>query len=302
MIRLSNPLIGAERRLILISVLFSILVNTVCAQSIPADSRYLGQSPPGNTPVIFPLFVNRGYFAAERIAISADGREIYYSEIQSYYPLRGSGIKKYTLSDGKWTGPSYLFEGYAPSLSVSGDTMYLERDNSDQKYETYISVRNGHGWTKPERILTHIETTHYFQATRRGNCYVSSLSGNGAGLNDWCVLKITGSDTTVTSLGKPLNTDGENLDYFVSMDESYMIVTNRPGLAISFRNDNGSWTNPVNFGPKINFGLGSWGPYITPDNKYLFYTTGTRPDYSDVYVYWVRIDNIIDSIKATILN
>ena len=61
---------------------------------------------------------------------------------------------------------------------------------------------------------------------------------------------------------------------------------------IAISND-GSWTNPRNFGPEINFGLGSWGPCITPDNKYLFYSTGTKPDYSDVYVYWVRIDGLI---------
>jgi len=113
---------------------------------------------------------------------------------------------------------------------------------------------------------------------------------------------ITGSDTTALSLGRPLNTGGENLDFFVSRDESFMIVTNRPGLGISYRKDDGSWTNPRNFGPKIDFGLGSWGPYVTADNKFLFYSTGTKPDYSDVGVFWVRIDGIIDSLKNTNLS
>jgi hypothetical protein len=99
-----------------------------------------------------------------------------------------------------------------------------------------------------------------------------------------------------------VNTGGDNLDFYVSRDESYMIVTNRPQLAISYKNSDGNWTNPRNFGPKINFGLGSWGPWVTPDNKYLFYSTGTKPDYSDVAVYWVRIDYIIDSLKYTNLS
>jgi len=103
-------------------------------------------------------------------------------------------------------------------------------------------------------------------------------------------------------MGRPINTSGENLDFFVSRDESYMIVTNRPGLGISYRNNDGSWTNPRNFGPKIDFGLGSWGPYVTPDDKYLFYSTGTKPDYSDVSVYCVRIDGAIDSLKHTNLS
>ena len=97
----------------------------------------------------------------------------------------------------------------------------------------------------------------------------------------------------------PLNTAWDNLDFFVSRDESFMIVTTPFGLSISYPKKDGGWTNPRNLGTKINFGLGMWGPYVTPDNKYLFYTTGTKPDYSDVNVYWVRVDGLIDSLKHT---
>jgi hypothetical protein len=246
--------------------------------------------------------VNQGFFAAERIAISNDGRDIYYTEIEGYYPLRGENIKRYSFSDGKWTGPIDLFEGYAPALSVSGDTMYLERKDSTRSALAYISVKNGSGWGNPKRILTQFDTAHYYQVTRNGNYYLSSRSRKGAGLSDWCKVAVNGEDTTALSLGRPLNTGGENQDFFVSGDESFMIVTNRPQLGISYRKDDGSWTNPRNLGPEINFGLGSWGPWVTPDNKYLFYSTGTKPDYSDVGVFWVRVDGIIDSLKHTNLS
>jgi len=275
---------------ILLSVVLSFPGSSGFAQSIPAGSLFMGQNPPGNTPKIFPLPVNKGYFAAERIAISDDGRDIYYSEIKGYYPNTGESIKKYSFSNGKWNGPVTMFEGYAaPALSVTGDTMYLETN-----FETWISLKKGSGWTKPKRILTGLDSAHYFQVTGNGNYYISSKSGNGDGLSDWCKVLINAVDTSIISLGSPINTSDENLDFFVSRDESYMIVTNRPGLGISYRNNDGSWSNPVNFGPEIDFGLGSWGPWVTPDNKYLFYSTGTKHDYSDVYVYWVRIDGIID--------
>ncbi|MBK7712330.1 MAG: hypothetical protein IPJ37_16260 [Bacteroidales bacterium] len=253
----------------------------------------MDQTPPGNTPKIFPISVNPGFFAAERIAISDDGREIYYSEIKGYYPNTGESIKKYSFSEGKWTGPFVLFTGYAaPALSVTEDTLFLETN-----FETYVSLKNRSGWTKPGRILCSFDSAHYYQVTRKGNSYISSKSGKGEGLSDWCSIRFNATDTSAISLGKPLNTAGEELDFFVSGDESFMIVTNRPRLGISFRNKDGSWTDPRDFGPVINFGLGSWGPYVTRDNKYLFYSTGTKPDYSDVYVYWVRIDGIIDSLK-----
>ena len=261
--RNTNLQIGTGLKSILLSAVFSFLVNTVFTQSIPTGNLYLGQTPPGNTPKRFPLSVNQGFFAAERIAISNDGRDIYYSEIKGYYPIRGENIKRYSFSDGKWTGPIDLFEGYGPALSITGDTMYFERKDVEKKSETYISVKSGSGWGNTKRILTRLDKAHYYQVTRNGNYYISSITENGAGFNDWCKVIITGADTTASSLGRPLNTGAENLDFFVSRDESFMIVTNRPGLAISYRNNDGSWTNPRNFGPKIDFGLGSWGVALT---------------------------------------
>lgn len=288
----------ARLRSILLPVVFTLLANSCFTQSIPVGDLYLGQTPPANTPKAFPLFVNQGFFAAERIAISNDGKDIYYSEIKGYYPIRGENIKRYTFGNGKWNGPFNLFDGYAPALSVTGDTLYFQRNDLEIKSAVYMSVKEGSVWSDPKRILNKLNKAHYYQVTKKGNHYISSLSENGYGLNDWCNVLISGTDTTASSLGRPLNTGGENLDFFVSRDESFMIVTNRPQLAISFRKNDGNWTNPQNFGININFGLGSWGPWVTPDNKYLFYSTGTKPDYSDVAVYWVLIDCVIDSLKT----
>ena len=143
---------GTGLKSILLSAVFSFLANTGFTQSVTIGSNYLGQTPPGNTPKIFPLSVNQGFFAAERIAISNDSRDIYYSEIKGYYPIQGENIKKYRFSDGKWTGPFNLFEGYAPALSVTGDTMYFERKDLINNSETYISVKSSSGWGNPKRI------------------------------------------------------------------------------------------------------------------------------------------------------
>jgi hypothetical protein len=292
--RNNNLQIGTGLKSILLSIAISLIATSGFTQSIPAGSCFLGQTPPGNTPIRFPLSVSQGFFAAERIAISNDGMDIYYSELKGYYPNTGESVKKYSYSGGKWTGPFTLFEGYAaPALSVTGDTMYLETN-----FETYFSVKKRSGWTKPKRILLGLDSAHYYLVTGKRNLYISTKSGKGAGLSDWCKVVINGSDTTAISLERPMNSGGEDLDFFVSWDESFMIVTNRPALAISYKKDDGTWTNPRVFGKKIDFGLGSWGPWVTPDNKYLFYSTGTKPDYSDVAVYWVRIDGAIDSLKT----
>jgi hypothetical protein len=158
-----------ELKSILLSTIVSLLATTGFTQSIPAGSFYLGQTPPGNTPKAFPLLVNKGFFAAERIAISNDGKDIYYSEIKGYYPIKGENIKRYSFSEGKWTGPFNLFEGYAPALSLTGDTLYFERKDVVNKSETYISVKKGSVWGNPKRILTKLNKAHYFQVTKKGN-------------------------------------------------------------------------------------------------------------------------------------
>lgn len=281
---------------IYITFLSLLLVNAGFAQTIPNDSLFLGQLVPDDTPEVFKLQVSPEHFAAERITISNDGREIYYSEIKSYYPINSARIKSYGFTDGKWTGPFVLFEGFcSPALSVTGDTMYFENGTA----EAYFSVKKNLQWSAPVRILSKLESAHYMQVTNKGNQYISSKPDETIGISDWCKLKFTASDTIAIGLGMPLNTAWDNLDFFVSKDESFIIVTTPFGLAISYPKNDGTWTNPRNLGAKINYGLGMWGPQVTPDNKYLFYTTGTRPDYSDVYVYWVRVDGLIDSLKHT---
>lgn len=259
------------------------------SQTIPVDSMYLGQKLPGVTPERFELSVTKRSFAAERIAISIDGCEIYYSEVKSYYPATGDTIKFYRYADNKWAGPFNLFAGYiSPSLSGTGDTLFFETAKTD--YETFYSVKKGNHWSAPRRMLKNLNSAHYLQVTDLGNYFISSVAKDGVGATDWCMMVISGADTLAYSFGKPLNTDKDNLDFYMARDESYMVIATGSGLAISYKKSDGEWTIPRNLGREINFGLGSWGPYVTADGKYLFYSTGTKPDYSDTGIYWVKFD------------
>ena len=265
------------------------------SQTVPNDSLYLGQTPPENEPKIFKLEVTQGTFAAERIAISKDGSEIYYSEVKAYYPNTGEKIRYYKFVDNKWTGSFVLFEGFSgPALSITNDTLFFERE-----FKMYYSVRKKSEWSKPKICFSAIDSAHYLQATNKGNYYVSALSKSSVGLADWSNIQINGKDTSAISLGFPINNVNDNLDFYIDKDESYIITCSLGPLGISYPDKNGKWSNTRYLNNKINFGLGSWGPYVSSDNKYLFYTTGTKTDYSDVYVYWVSVENIVDSMKFT---
>ncbi len=262
---------------------------------IPEDSLYLGQTPPGNIPQIFHLAKDSNSFNAERITISENGKEIFYSHLRGYYPVTGAKAKFYKYSDNKWNGPFLLAENYnAPTLSITDDTLYTQ----SPEVWGYFSVRNNSGWNPPQRFLPNFNSVHYFQVTNSGNHYVSTILENGVGAADWCKTSVKNSDTIASSLGLPLNSPGSELDFAMAKDESFMIIS-AGAIKVSFPKSNGKWTNPKSLGSQINFGLGMWGTYISSDNKYLFYTTGTKPDYSDTEIYWVKIDNIVDSLRHT---
>ena len=274
------------------------------AQPIPADSLYLGQTPPDATPKVFPLMIVAGSFAAERIAISNDGKTIFYHELDGYSEMDGKPhtqrIKQYIYSNERWNQPVTLFEGYGmPALSITGDTLYCQKVGEDKMVQAYFSVKVGNKWSAPRRFLLNVTYAHYYQPTKSGNCYISSITTNGLGGIDRCRLLINGTDTVASSLGRPINTPKHDLDYYVALDESFMVASFRGILGVSYPKADGSWTNPKLFGPEINFGIGAWGTYITSDNRYLFYTTGTKQDYSDTYVRWVRIDKMVDSLRHT---
>ncbi|MCP4724723.1 MAG: hypothetical protein GY863_06790, partial [bacterium] len=67
----------------------------------------------------------------------------------------------------------------------------------------------------------------------------------------------------------------------------------RDDMYISFKLDTGSWTTAIHMGDKLNSTKSQNRPYVTPDGKYLFFTsdrTGNRE------VYWVDA-KIIDTFK-----
>ena len=269
------------------------------AETIPDSALYLGQTPPGNTPKIFNLSVSPGFFAAERIAISNDGTEIYYSELDGYFHL--ARIKHYIYSGGKWNGPDTLFENFfSPALSVDGKTMYFQ-SIAQTNNQIWYSVKSNTGWSSPSRFLPNQPLQYLLQETNSENYYFSSTNSNGSlGGKDYSKLIVNSADTILQSLGLPLCTRGDDLDFSVSKDESCMIISlgsNSSALLISYRKADNTWTNPKNLGQLANTGTYQWGPYITNDNRYLFFSR--YPALQNNRIYWMRIDNLIESLKHT---
>ena len=257
---------------------------------------YLGQPTPDNTPGKFPFSVSTGYFAAERIAISSDGNEIYYSEIKGdYTPISKCRIKYYKSTNNIWDGPHVLFEGYnSPSLDIDGNTMYFQ----DFQLNTWESIRNGTTWSDP--VEFHNENTykkHYLQETNSQLFYLSTDASGGLGQNDFAAFNET--TNLIQNLGLPLNSSGNELDFYIAKDESFIIFAKDTGggrpMYISYHNNDKSWSAPVNLGKAVNSHTWYWGVCMSLDQQYLFFSAGSSP--SNYAIYWVKINNIITDLN-----
>ncbi len=287
----------SARVIIVLLVVFSSV--SIYPQVIPADSMYLGQTPPGGTPKIFNLQLTGGFKACERIAISSDGREIYYGEINSYPPT-AMRVKCYKFENNGWTGPFNVFEGFmAPRFADHDSTMFLQ----DNHFFTYHSKREASGWSVPVKLLPSDTHTHYFQKSGLNNSFASSYYEGSPTNGDICKIKTVSGVTVFESLGIPLNSVLQENDFWISLDESYLLFSRNPGngagdIFISYKKENGGWTNPKKLGEPISKPGSNWeyGQFISNDGRYLFYTSGGT-SWSSYYTYWVRIDYLIDSLK-----
>jgi len=83
---------------------------------------------------------------------------------------------------------------------------------------------------------------------------------------------------------------------YISSDESYIIFgVSRPSeiidnvLFFSYKEENGNWSDPK----EINLGMKAGQPHVTPDGKYLFFTSGEQ---GAGEIYWVST-KIIEEFK-----
>lgn len=271
-----------------------------------SSNAYLGQTPPTDTPKVYaPKLLADSGIVLGRVGFSKDGKEFYYGYARHWFDSKGSGIKQITYDGTKWSEPKIIVEDLAiPTLSID-ETKLFFNDNDSKIWQ---SERVGNVWTPPVVMLHKKYGLYNFQPTNSGTYYVGSNANQGDRNDytsyDFCTLTISGNDTIIKSLGRPLNTSGFDGDFFVVPDESYMIISTNETkeynceLYISFRKGDNSWTNPKSLGPLVNDGVAHrFGQYVSPDGKYLFYTKGTSE--IDTHIYWLRFDDLLQKLKGS---
>jgi Tol biopolymer transport system component len=282
------------------------------------EGPYLGQKPPGLVVEKFAPGIISTKQNEVNSVFSPNGNHFYFSIFKP-----GAGYKIMVTneqSDG-WTKPQPAAFGLEysevdPFISPDGNFLfYLSKrplENNDPRFSGYQIWRLSkidNRWQEPIRLGKNVNIGHrqlFPTVADNGSLYFNSdktLYGKG----DFYLSRyVDGVYTNAENLGDSINTEYDESDVFVAPDESYLIFTtiDRPDgfgsgdLYISVKNKNGSWTQAVNMGNKINTPFAEFAAVVTPDGKYMMFTSD-REGSNDIF--WIDI-KIIEEFKKGLKN
>jgi hypothetical protein len=291
MLKSRNPLCLILSHLLFICVLFG---QQQSNEFPKLSGPYLGQKPPGTTAEVFaPGVVSTGMFTRD-IAVTPDGKEIYFGVVIGQYTFSTIVVTK--MVGDRWTEPEVApfasnpaFKTVEPCISPDGTKFFFSsnrptagKDFAESDYDIWVMERTAEGWSQPRNLGSPVNTKagEYFPSvTNDGTMYLTRTEANGVN-NIFRTRWTNGVFSDPQKLPAPVNSSQAQYNAFIAPDESYLIVPmygrkdsrGSSDYYILFRSPDDSWSEPVNMGDAINSKSGSeYSPYVSRDGKYFFF-------------------------------
>ncbi|MFC1725662.1 hypothetical protein ACFL4T_08545 [candidate division KSB1 bacterium] len=285
----------------IIIVLSVVLVTLSCSEKkdFPVlKGPYLGQELPGLTPEIFADGIISFGFHENGIVFSPDGNELFYSTSDNKYAFK---VFIYLQKqNNKWSEPEVApFSGkyydHSCFFSTNGKKMFFSskrpvKSNAETKgdLDIWTLEKNGDSWGEPVHLNSPINTDKNEQITSISENGTIYLRTDYEGRGKWAIYTSrleNGQYSATEKLGNNINCGYSEGNPFISGDESFLLFkSNRPGgygnsdLYVSFWQKDNTWGEPVNLGAKINSPEYELEPRLSPDGKYLFFSSFRKHD------------------------
>jgi len=315
-------MMGKNVGLVLALLMSGTVVSEASDEALFEDGPYLGQTPPGMTAVLFaPGLIPED----ESVGCSGflnDGTVFVFSSMKPGTDWRFKPTYVMELEDGKWTEPEVApFSAWMPynfTVGPGGKTVYFTTLKSPDKSTSMLLEQaniwavtlTGGEWTEPVMLGASINTEEHYEnyptVARDGTIYYMSRREDSVGKTDiYRSRNRDGRYADAENLGPPVNSVESDQDPFIAPDGSYLIVclTGRSDsfgkydLYVSFPEEDGSWSEPVNLGEGVNTPGSEFRPYVTADGKYLFFTA-LDPDSNNIgRIFWVSSE-VISASRA----
>lgn len=193
--------------------------------------------------------------------------------------------------NGKWSTPEILpFSGQYrdsdPVISSDGKTLYFVSDRpakglEPSRFHAWAADRTGSGWTNLHALKGAVNekgNTEFISFAANGNMYFTSDRA-GTSFDVYCSPLKDGKYQPAMNLGPAINDGRYTIEAFVAPDESYLLLGSfaldslgNSDLYISY-NHHGIWSKPLNLGPPINTRARDYSPRISPDGKFLLFSS-----------------------------
>ena len=272
---------------------------------------FLGQSPPpaGAEPILFaPDIVSTHRFQHGTIAFAPDMDEAYWSsQIATQETGYSQGLIMHSrIVEGAWTEPapvSFTQLGWGDDVPIfmpDGSRLYFlsvrpaPGEEEGRAERIWFVTRTEAGWSEPVFVVggpNSLDLHWQFSVAADGSLYVPSRG-------ELYVSRLVDGDyLEPENLGATINSDADEAMPFIAPDGSYLLFTrfgheDNHGFAdlwISFADDAGGWTEPLNLGERINSVAGIC-PIVSPDGSMLFFNGGGDN-------YWVDA-GVIEELRA----
>lgn len=271
--------------LVALPVLLASYPRALESRSQGQSGLYLGQEPPGTTPVVFaPVIVSTG---------DHEFSCTFTPDLSEFYFARGTGpnnrkqILVTRMQDGIWSDPapalpSFASECFEPHITPDGSKIFFMgfhipegQDRAD--IDMFCALRDGDTWGEIRRLGEPFNPMNSMTpcTMRDGTLYTCSKED---------IVRsrlVNGEYQPFENLGAPINTGAFEGYPYVSPDGDYLIFARMQEgmpLFVSFREGDGSWGDLL----QIPLGMPAGIPSVSPDGKYLFFVAGRPGD-----IYWV---------------
>ena len=312
------------KRLVIIWLVLVCWSITTAAQEKAKGGSGYGVNEPLPTPRLF----GEGVFSTDAYDITPtftpDGRTAVFTVSNPSYRRHTLLMTRY--QDGKWQMPEVApFSGQwsdaDPFFSHDGSKLYfisnrpLTGSSPKRDFDLYVVEKAAAGWGEPKNLgapLNSDASELYITVTMAGTVYfVTSLPG-GLGQGDiYRSTLVDGKYTKPENLGPTINSPAHDTTPYIAPDESYLVfASSRPNgsgdqdLYISYKR-NGVWTEATNLGPKINSPGRDYCPLVSPDGRYLFFSSdrgfphpydGKRLTYRELMGRFRSVDNGLGNV------
>lgn len=259
-----------------------------------ARGPHLGQPPPGSSPTLFAPGLVSTSLNERDAALSPDGLTFVWSIWSGSF----GSIVFTQLESGVWTTPrmapfSGQYSDLEPSFNPDGTRLFFasnrprEGMGEPKDYDIWFVELHGGEWGEPQNLGRPVNSEaneFYPSITADGTIYFTAQIPGSLGGED--IFRSQRRATTYDipeNLGPAVNSSREEFNACVSPDESILLFSSfgrddaqgGGDLYVSFRNADGSWRPAQNVGETINTPALEYCPSISPDGRYLFYSSRT---------------------------